>query len=194
MGLTGGSAVKNPAASGRRGYSHDQEDASRHGHKPVHPAYGPSSQHGAGGWQQERLFTEKPAHRTHGAASAAEKSSRRQTHVRRSYNRKPPQEASERVAEQESVDGRWAGRASSLDIRLSSRPGQGHLAQNGPAGLVRRPVPPLTRPSLPRPRWLLAGGPSPLTRLRPPGPAPTTVLTGRRKWSPLPSVPFEAGD
>ena len=79
-----------------------------------------------------------------------------QTHIRCFYKRKPHCQGSGR--EQEGVAGRRVDAASSPDSRLLPRPGQGHLGSEPRWQGSQHPVPPVTRPSLPRPPGSLQVG------------------------------------
>lgn len=98
-----------------------------------------------------------------------------QTHIRCFYKRKPHCQGGQNEWPRAGGCGRQAGGCHLL-------PGQRTSAQTRPrsprlrAVLAGQPAPCATGhpPLTASPAWLLAGGPSPLTRLRPPGPAPAT--------------------
>lgn len=185
--------MKNPAASGETGSDQRlQEDAfTSRSISPCTQLRAPVP--GAGGWQQEKALSRRSLHTAPTERPLQpEKSSRRQTHVRRSYNRKPQvlwEGQRESGREQESVGRRVGGRRLLLDIRLSAvtRPRSPRpVSRAGRFG--QRPVPPSPVSSLPASLALRVGFAShsaQTSRVLPQPPCPCEGANG-----PSSSVPF----
>ena len=131
VGLPVAQTVKNPPAGARDvGLIPDPGRCRMHGAaEPVQTTSGPHAPELVVG-NMSRLFTETPAHHSHGAASATrEQPAQPKVNTVFLIKESPiAREASTSGREREGVDGRRVGAASSPDSRLPFRPGQGHLS------------------------------------------------------------------
>lgn len=191
VGLTGGSAVKNPAASGETGSDPRPRKMPRHGHKPVHPALGPRALE-LSGWQQEKaLHREACTPQPRAASATREKLTQADTRKGALITGSPVarRPAREWPRAGGCVDSRWADAASSLDIRLPSQTQAKVTSAQSRAGrFSQRPVPP--HPSLTAsPAWLPCGWAFASHSAQTSGSCPSHPVPARAN-GPSSSVPF----